>query len=273
MHVALAPLTVGRPEPATLVDAAAAAGFDQVGLTLWAPGGTRSRLCEDALLRRSLREQLDRSGVRVLDVGVVVLSPSIDLTQVGRLLRSGRELGADRVIAMNQDPDQGRAAAALAAVCELAGDLGMRVGIEFMPYTDTRTLVDAVALVESSGSPEAGVILDLLHLHRSGSVPQVADLDPDLVLLVQLCDARRAAPAEHRLRTEALGDRLYPGEGELPVLEVLSLLPRDVALTVEAPVAADVALSPEQRARRAAGSLRELFGRARTGSAPTRSTP
>ena len=37
--VALAPLTVGRPEPEVLVAAAAAAGFGMVGLTLHPPDG------------------------------------------------------------------------------------------------------------------------------------------------------------------------------------------------------------------------------------------
>jgi sugar phosphate isomerase/epimerase len=262
VHAALAPLTVGRPAPAVLVAAAAAGGFDQVGLTLWTPGaGAPAQLCSDGRLRRSLRRQLDGSGVAALDVGVVVLSAELDQGEVARTLECGRELGADRVIVMNQDPEPGRAVAALAAVCDQAAQLELLVGVEFMPYSASRTLAQAVALVAATAAPTAGVVLDLLHLHRSGSVPQLAALDPRLVHLVQLCDGHQKAPAANRLREEALGDRLYPGHGGLLVPELEPFLSPGVPVTVEAPVRADADRSAAVRARSAAEALGALARR------------
>jgi sugar phosphate isomerase/epimerase len=265
VDVALAPLTVGRPSPGRLVTAAATAGFRRVGLTLWVPDGTESpgcvsSPCTSAADRRTLRSHLDASGVSVLDVGVVVLSPSLDLDRVAGLVETASALGSDRLVVMNRDDVPGRAAANLHAVCSLAAPAGMRVGIEFMPYTATRTLREATALVTAAAAPNAGLIVDLLHLYRSGgTADDLAGLPPEAVHLVQLCDARRQAPPAADLRAEALADRLYPGEGKLPLRTVLAALPRNVCTTVEAPVARHADRSPAYRAMAAAVALHRLM--------------
>jgi sugar phosphate isomerase/epimerase len=254
----LAPLSLGRPEPEVLVAAAGAAGFGWVGLTLQPPGGACSPLVGDRRRRAELRRRLGDAGVSVCDVGVVVLSPAFDLEELARVLSAGRNLGADRVVVMDRQPDRGAAAALLAAVCGQAGERGMTVAVEFMPYTATRTLAEAVALIEAAGAPEAGVVVDLLHLCRSGSVPQLAGLDPRLVRLVQICDAPLTAPPADRLRDEALYDRLRPGDGELPLTKLLSRLPAGAPRTIEAPVAGEAGLPPGVRARAAFRALAAL---------------
>jgi sugar phosphate isomerase/epimerase len=50
-----------------------------------------------------------------------------------------------------------------------------------------RTLSDAAVLVGESGG---GIIIDPLHLQRSGGTPaDVRSLDPKLIAYCQLCDA------------------------------------------------------------------------------------
>ena len=254
----LAPLTLGRPEPEVLVDAASAAGFGWVGLTLQPPGAACAPLVDDRRRRVALRSRLADSQLVVRDVGVVVLSPELDLTALARLLSAGNDLGAELVLVADREPDPGAAAARLATVCELAAERRLVAAVEFMPYTATRTLVEAVALVGRTGAPGAGVVVDLLHLHRSGSVPQLADLDPGLVRLVQVCDAPLAAPPAARLREEALHDRRRPGDGQLPLAGMLAQLPASAPRTIEAPVAGEGDLAPPERARRALRSLAAL---------------
>jgi sugar phosphate isomerase/epimerase len=274
VDVALAPLTVGRPDPEVLVRAAAGAGFRRVGLTLHLPDGGPLPHVTDAAARRRLRALLDDAGVAALDAGVVVLSPATDPDGVARVCDAAAELGADRLIAMVREPDPGRAAALLAAVAATAGDAGLGVGVEFMPYTACRGLADAAALVEASGASDAGIVVDVLHLFRSGgSAADLAGLDPGRVLLLQLCDAPRTAPPPERLREEALSDRRYPGEGELPLADVLAAVPAGTPLTVECPVAADATLPAAERARAAATAVRALLGRISAGAAAPRPSP
>ena len=259
--VGLAPLTVGRPPCGELADAAAAAGFGRVGLTLRLPDGAAAPELTDARSRRRLRARLDDLGVRVLDAGVLVVAPETAPADDEALVGAAAELGADRLVALVRDTDPARAAERLAAACATAAQAGVRVGVEPMPYSACRTLAAARALVAASGAPGAGIVVDLLHLFRSGGT--VADLDglePAEVVLVQLCDGRTAAPPPSRLRAEALGDRCYPGRGGLPVREALAALPDGVPVTVEAPVAADADRPPAERARSAAAALAALRG-------------
>ena len=259
MDVGLAPLTLGRPAPDVLVTAAAAAGFSRVGLTLWAPGEPLSPVCTRPDGRRTLRTHLDAAGVAVTDVGVVVLSPALDLQQVAALIGTGRALGADQVLVLDLDDDRRRALGRFRAVCDLAGQAGLQVVVEFMPYSATRTLAEAAALVAAADVPFAGVVVDVLHLYRSGgSAADVAAVAPGTVRLVQLCDATREAPPAERLREEALTDRRYPGEGELPLPELLAVVPPGARLTVEAPVARHADRSPAERAAAAAAALRRM---------------
>lgn len=259
MRSALAPLTVGRPDLLTLIDAAAGAGFECLGLTLWLPDGTLAPACSDPGLLRAASSLLRESGLAPLDAGVVVLRPDLDMDGLRRFADTAAALGADRLIAMNQDPSPAGAAATLASVCEIAGSREMSVGVEFMPYTATKTLGEARDLVASAGVANGGIILDVLHLFRSGGgVADLASLGGVPVLLLQLCDAPRRAPAPEHLRSEALTDRLYPGTGELPLEDLLAAVPPGVAVTLEAPVAADAGLPPRTRAVKAARALKDF---------------
>lgn len=226
-------------------------------MTLWPPDQPLSPLCDSARELRAMVSRLEGSAVSVLDVGVIVLRPGLDLDGAARVVDTGRMLGADRVIVMNQDPDATRSAAHLAEICEIAAGRGVRVAVEFMPYTATPTLVDATDLLATAGRSNGGLVVDLLHLYRSGSsVHALAGMDPEMLHLVQVCDARRPAPPMHRLRWEALHDRMYPGEGALPVAAAVAALPDTVPVTVEAPVARDAGREPVERARAAAAAVR-----------------
>ena len=259
--VGLAPLTAGRPPAEELVAAAAAAGFGRMGLTLRLPDGGLGPAVTDAHARRRLRAFADDSGVRVLDAGVLLLAPEAGPADDGPLVEAAAELGADRIVALVRDEDPARAADRLAGVCATAAAAGLRVGVEPMPYSACRTLADARALVAASGAAQAGVVVDVLHLFRSGGVAaDLRGLTAAEVVLVQLCDALAGAPPPDRLRAEALGDRRYPGLGELPVHDVLAALPDGVPVTVEAPVAADAHRSAAARARAAAAAYEELRG-------------
>lgn len=260
MRIGLAPLTVGRPSPSVLVDAAEAAGFGHVGVTLQAPGGDLSGLCFDRRARYSLRRRLDDAGIAALDVGVVVLGPSPVAEQVDRLAETGADLGARCVLVMNADDDTARAAEAFGMVCERAAAAGLRALVEFMPYSSTRTLQEAQTLVATAVQHRPGIVLDVLHLFRSGgTIAEMSRLAPDAIGLVQLCDARTIAPPADRRRAEALGDREYPGRGELPLRALLRTLPGAAPLTVEAPVARDAERSPLERARIAARCTRQVL--------------
>jgi sugar phosphate isomerase/epimerase len=110
------------------------------------------------------------------------------------------------------------------------------------------------------GSANIGLLIDALHLARSGGTPEaVARLPRERIAYLQLCDAPRALPADMPQRVESLTSRLYPGDGELPLLALIEALPADIVIDVETPVAADRLLAPEIRAARAAAATRRVL--------------
>ena len=59
----------------------------------------------------------------------------------------------------------------------MAAGHGLTAVLEFMPWTAVRDLQAAREIVEAAGRPNGGILVDALHLDRSGStLDQVAAL-------------------------------------------------------------------------------------------------
>jgi sugar phosphate isomerase/epimerase len=105
------------------------------------------------------------------------------------------------------------------------------------------SLVDAVELVRRSNQPNAGVVIDALHLNQSGGTPaDVMRVDPALIGSAQVCDGP-LKPMIAQYYYNALNERQIPGKGELPLVELLAALPSGVTVGIEVPLKSlDVAL-------------------------------
>jgi sugar phosphate isomerase/epimerase len=103
-----------------------------------------------------------------------------------------------------------------------------------MAWLPVRTLAGAVAVVSGSGG--AGLLLDALHVQRCGvTTAEVAALDPALLGYLQLCDAPAAPPPGAGAIAEARTGRLLPGEGELPLGDLLGAVPDGLPAAAETP--------------------------------------
>lgn len=135
-------------------------------------------------------------------------------------------------------------------LCSRAADHGLRIAIEFMPYSALRTLEAAEAIVtraRDAGLDNAGLILDAWHWHRSGAdLERLAGVEPSWVFAVQLNDALPQPLPD--LREEGRHARLLPGEGVVDLAGFLGVLAR---AGVRAPLAVEV-LSDELEAVSAA---------------------
>ncbi|MBO0692851.1 MAG: sugar phosphate isomerase/epimerase [Acidimicrobiaceae bacterium] len=248
--LALAPLSLHRPPPADLVKAAAAAGYTDVGLRLALPSGVLAAECTDGGARRALRGLLDDEGVGVLEISNVELAPDFDPDSMRPLVETCVELGAKFLQVVDWDPERERAVENLGRVSELTADAGIRIGFEFMPYTSARSLDDAQALLSGLDPGHAGIVFDALHFVRSGGVvDSLQEVEAGQVAFVQLCDASAEAPPPDRLRQEAIGDRLPPGHGALPLRDIMRALGPRVPISIEAPCRGLADLPAEEQAR------------------------
>jgi sugar phosphate isomerase/epimerase len=133
-------------------------------------------------------------------------------------------------------------------VVERCRDAGIGTAIEYMAWTTPSTPAGALAMAEATG---ASIVVDLLHHTRVGA--GVAELAPLVgsgrVAWVQVCDAGDP-PAVDGLVHEARHARRAPGDGSLPLAELLAVVPFDVPLSVEVQSdALRTTLPPDRRAR------------------------
>ena len=269
--LSLCPLTLLPCSPLEVIDAAAEAGFDAVGVRLTPTMPTDVDVMADPVLRRAIRRRLAASGIAAFDVEVVRIGPDTDVEAQLPLLAYAGELGARRVTVAGS-PGRGgspdhleRSAGKLAELCEAAARFGVRPQLEFMMFRGIGTLGEAQRLTALAGHPDAGLCIDALHLHRSGgSAADIAALDPAAIASFHICDAAAEAPDD--LVREARFGRLLPGHGALPLGAMIRALPPDVPIAVETPDASPSRPPIREHAARSARRARAVIAAARSGS-------
>jgi sugar phosphate isomerase/epimerase len=232
---ALDHLTLLDIAPPDFVMLAAEAGFDAVGLRV-APATAGEPPWPMSPGSPMLAETVARcgdTGVTVLDTETIRLTADTDLASAGPVLETAAELGARYLIAIGEDPELTRLSERFSQLTAMSLPYGIRPVIEFMAYKTVRTLDDALAVAAQSDG--GGVLLDALHIQRCGAdIRQIASVDPALLGYVQLCDAP-LEPPDGDAAAEARTNRLLPGEGALPLTDLLSAVPAALPVAVEAP--------------------------------------
>ena len=264
--ISLAHLTVLDATPPDLVTVAAAAGFRTIGIRLTATPSVGippyDMLREGPMLRETLTRMAD-TGVRVLDTEFLRFEPEQPVGVPEGFLEVSARLGAQYVLVMSAEPDETRTLERFGELCDGAAAYSLEVCLEFAIYTGVRTLAHAAELVARSKRPNAHVLIDALHFSRSGGLPaDVAHVDPARFRYAQICDAGPDRPRPDdtpALIREARTGRLLPGDGVLPLRELVAALPPGLPLAIEAPDRTTVHLPALERAQRAYRALTALL--------------
>lgn len=256
-------LTMIEAHPLELIEAAAAGGFDHCGIRLVAPrpGDPLIDIAGEAETVRQVGRRLKDSGVSLLDIEAIWLSPATAIETLRLPLEVGASLGAKYVLVVGNDDDQARLSDNFARLCDLASSFGMTVMLEFITYCSIRSLAGAHDMVTRSDRANTGVLIDTLQFFRSGAQPaELRGVPPNLLPYMQLCDAPLRGPESLEARRhEARTDRRLPGTGELPLGELLCCLPGDITLSLEAPTAALRGRPYAEQGRIAAQALRAFL--------------
>jgi sugar phosphate isomerase/epimerase len=173
------------------VEAAAAAGFRGIGL-----------------LHADLMPALDRYGVAGLrtlldDHGIVDLELELitgwwDRTASDRvrraLLAAAGALGARHIKVapdVTDSPwDRDRWVTEFAALAAEAALAGTRIGLEFLPWSNIKTVHEGLDLVRAAGHPSGGLIIDVWHTERAHTPPaELAAVPLEYIVGVELNDA------------------------------------------------------------------------------------
>lgn len=194
---------------------------------------------------REVRRRLDDTGLVALDLEPIIPAP--DSKDHGeRVLDAAVEIGARFVLFTSRLPDEAATADRFAQLVDHARGSGVVLVCEFLPIFPLATLEAAHRVVAPHRVNEAGILVDSLHLARSGATPgdvrEIETAEPGRFPYLQLADAPTASPSDRAgLYDEAVNGRLLPDEGALPLDELCDAV-------------ANVALSFEIRSRR----LREI---------------
>jgi sugar phosphate isomerase/epimerase len=215
----------------------------------------------DAALRREMNAAMRDRGVSISLAEGLTVKPGIEARDRAAEFDAFAELGVKRINTVSLDPDFGRTLGQFARTVEMAAERGMESTTEFAPGLTVADLSTALAVIRQIGRPDFRLLIDTMHLIRSGSSPaDLAVLDPDLIGYVQLCDAPLVSKFSTYMQ-EAMTERMVPGEGELPLLEILKSVPRDRVVSLELPLLsrAKAGIGPLERLRPAVAAARELL--------------
>jgi sugar phosphate isomerase/epimerase len=217
--LSLAAGTILDVTPDVAVKVAEKSGFPAVGIWFDAETWTAQRT-------RAVGDALRNSAVVALDIEPIMLTPDGDHGDA--IVDAALEIGAQNILVASRENDISRVGHRLAELAERLGDSPIRLVLEFLPILGIRTLPEALGAVRISGSKKIGVLIDALHLARANHTPfDLIGLDRKMFPYLQLCDAPLVLSdlsMKSRLH-EALHGRLLPGDGELPLHDLLDAIP------------------------------------------------
>ena len=119
--------------------------------------------------------------------------------------------------------DGGHWAAEFALLAGQAADAGARLGLEFLPWSNIRTVHDGLRLVEDADHPAGGIVIDVWHVKRAGTAPnELAALPLHRIVGVELNDADREVVGT--LFEDTVDRRRYCGEGSFGLADLVAAL-------------------------------------------------
>lgn len=222
--IGLAQLSLLSASPPQLVQHAADAGFDFVGIRVRPV--TLDEVPYDVqpgspMAAETLARMAD-TGVVVKDIEFLLLDGSDQRDAWMRMFEAGWALGADSLTIACSDPELSRAKDTIAQIAEDGRPYGITPALEAISYQAVNSIPLADEIAVHAG---CDILVDTLHVARfGGTAEELADA-ACRAPQVQFCDGPAARPADREgLVLESRSNRLPPGEGGLELAGVLSAL-------------------------------------------------
>ncbi len=216
-------------------------------------------------MRRSTKEALTQTGLGVITVECFVLTPATDISNYEPAFAAGAELHAKAATVIAFDPETSRQQENFNRLAELAAQYQLALNIEFMAFSTVPNLAAAQTLLQNSKAANTGIVVDILHLTRSGgNAAALAALAPSLLGTVQICDGPSSMAPELQSVHEGFEQRMIPGEGSFALIDFIRALPPEKIIGVEVPLKnlADAGIAVEERERRAIAGTRYVLAQA-----------
>lgn len=236
----LAHLTVLGCSPPEMIRLAGAAGYDAVGIRaipLGLPDEPKYDVAHDRELFDLTRRAMADTGVFINDIELARITAGVDIPSYEPAFAAGAELGARRVLSSIWVPDRSYYIDKFGELVDLAGKYGLTVELEFVTWASVSDLDQAVDVLKSVGRPNAGIMIDTLHAHRS-HVPASAlsALPREWFHMAHICDGPAEIPTDREtLIFQGRDAREYVGDGGIDIAAYVREMPQDTVLSIELP--------------------------------------
>lgn len=149
------------------------------------------------------------------------------VAEARRRMRQAHDLGSPYIVA---SPPMGRADLAVcgrdyAELLAMGREIGIRPAMEFLGFVEhVNSIATAREIMENSGDPSATIVVDWFHMVRGDGRATILEdlrgLRGDQIAIVHLDDV----PYRKPFGDMTDGDRVYPGEGDIPIEELFAVL-------------------------------------------------
>ena len=254
-------LTAVEASPPELASLAATNGCQSISFMVHPVQGVPDfGMSSDTPMRRETKQFCTELGIGVDMVEGFLLTPDVDVAAFGPSLESAAWLGARSANVVLRDSDESRLKASFTAFRDLAAAYGIVTLAEWSRRTCFPSPA-AIGRFLAEVGHDALLQVDFLHTHRGGFGPaDITALDPCVVARGQISDGPADMPVDQQF-AEAIGGRLVPGDGALPLRDFIRVLPAGTVIGIEVPNTAlkDQGVNAEERVRRAVAATNKLL--------------
>ena len=248
----LAYLTIPGVNPMEQIKIAKEVGYDFVSLRtipMHLPGEPEFLLDRDPALFEATKAALKEYDMPLMDIELARIRPDLDINEYKPAFEKAAELGATDVLGSVWTRDKAWYTETAGKVADMAKEFGLKYNIEFLPWAGVRNLQEDISLVDALGRDNVYVMVDTLHAGRAGvSGAELARTPRKYFNFIHLCDGPAdpdGDPVLDNIKDDlmlytAREARYYPGEGAMPIAEMVKAMP-EIPLSIELPNLKEIA--------------------------------
>ena len=146
-------------------------------------------------LFRQTKQAMEETGVTIHDIEFAKIGSDTHVDRYEPAFAAAEELGAVNVITSIWTDDRNSYLPQFEQLCDLAAKYHLKVGLEFVTWASVWNLRQAREILETVNRPNAGILVDTLHAHRSGVTPgEIRDLPRQWLEFAHICGGPKGVP-------------------------------------------------------------------------------
>ena len=218
-------LTTKCSSPAEMLYIAAETGYDCIdvrSISMGLPGEKKFDLANDKELFVQTERARKDTGISIDSIENARIFDGMSVKDYEHHLEAAARLGVRHVLSNIWSADRGYTEEKFGELCDLAARYDQRIELEFVTWSSVKDLKAAAVILRAVQRPNAGILVDTLHFHRSGvTLEELKEIPAEWLYCLHICDAPESIPTDaDALAYTARDGRLYPGDGCINIREI-----------------------------------------------------